>query len=99
MIEDDLKRQKNKEAEKLKEKEKRYVNIIIYEWDISLLNWYQNHQSFHLFVYIENLPSQQDVLWLIVTLAMRLPNTKQKEPNPMAKKDGRKTPQMGFQSK
>ena len=99
MIEDDLKRQKNKEAEKLKEKEKRYVKIIVYEWDISLLNWYQNHQSFNLFVYIENLPNQQDVLWLTVTLAMRLPNTKQKEPNPMARKDGRKTPQMGFQSK
>ena len=30
MIEDDLKRQKNKEAEKLKEKEKRYVKIIIH---------------------------------------------------------------------
>ena len=99
MIEDDLKRQKNKEAEKLKEKEKRYVNIIVYEWDTSLLNWYQNHQSFHLFVYTENLPSQQDVLWLTVTLVMRLPNTRQKESNPMAKKDGRKTPQMGFQSK
>ena len=99
MIEDDLKRQKNKEAEKLKEKEKRYVKIIIYEWDISLLNWYQNPQLFYLFNYIENLPSQQDVLWLIVTLVMLLPNTKQKEPNPMAKKDGRKTQQMGFQSK
>ena len=99
MIEDDLKRQKNKEAEKLKEKEKRYVKIIIYEWDISLLNGYQNHQSFHLFVYIENLPNQQDVLWLTVTLVTHLPNTKQKEPNPMAKKDGLKTPQMGFQSK
>ena len=47
MIEDDLKRQKNKEAEKLKEKEKRYVNIIIYKWDICLLNLYQNpHYSF-----------------------------------------------------
>ena len=99
MIEDDLKRQKNKEAEKLKEKEKRYVNIIIYKWDICLLNWYQNPQLFYLFNYIENLPSQQDVLWLIVTLVMLLPNTKQKEPNPMAKKDGRKTQQMGFQSK
>ena len=99
MIEDDLKRQKNKEAEKLKEKEKRYVNIIIYKWNISLLNWYQNPQLNHLFDYVENLPSQQDVPWLIVTLVMHHPNTKQKEPNPMAKKDGRKTPQMGFQSK
>ena len=44
MIEDDLKRQKNKEAEKLKEKEKRYDNIIVYEWDICVLNWYQNLQ-------------------------------------------------------
>ena len=99
MIEDDLKRQKNKEAEKLKEKEKRYDNIIIYEWDICVLNWYQNLQLFHPFVYIENLPNQQDVLWLIVTLVMHLPNMKQKEPNPTEKKDGRKTQQMGSQSK
>jgi hypothetical protein len=31
MIEDDLKRQKSKEAEKLKEKEKRY-NTYVFKW-------------------------------------------------------------------
>ena len=64
-----------------------------------LVKFISKPSLFFLFNCIENLPSQQDVLWLIVTLVMLLPNTKQKEPNPMAKKDGRKTQQMGFQSK